>query len=216
MRRVLGVVMLVIGLVLSGGAAVVHWVVAPRMSQLPGDTSITRLYSGTAAIVANPSVTTGVTFGPGLMRDVPVTVRHDTTVIGTRGHDALVHDRRIVTLPGYTLADLNANFDVDRRTFLPGHKYPNATHAEGLTFNWPMNTQRHDYRGWVSDTGRTVGLHYVATVRHGGIETYMYKAHASAAPIVDPQLLKLLPSSSTQKELMRTTPSLQFSTRHLL
>src|SRR3954470_25074774 len=112
MRRVFGVVVLVLGLLLSGGAAVVHWIVAPRMSQLPGDTSTTRLYSGTAAIVANPSVPTGIPLGPGLMRNVPVTVRHDTTVIGTRGHDALVHDRRVVTLPGYTLADLNANFDV--------------------------------------------------------------------------------------------------------
>jgi hypothetical protein len=216
MRRISGIVLVVVGLLLSAGAGVVHWVLVPRMAQLPADTNVTRIYSGTAAVVANPTVVTGIRIGPGMMRDVPVEVHHNTAVVATRGHQALVRDTRVLTIPGYTLARLTNRFNVDRRTFQPGHAFASATPAQGLTFNWPMGTKAHDYTGWVSDTGRTTSLRYVDTALRGGVDTYVFRTHTAFAPITDPQILRILPSAMTQRQLMEITPSLQFSQKHLL
>ena len=193
-----------------------HWVLVPRLAQLPGDTNVTRIYSGNAAMVANPTVVTGTRIGPALLRDVPVEVQHNTKVVATRGHQALVRDTRVLTIPGYTLATLVNRFDVDRRTFMPGHAFANASPAQGLTFNWPMSTKPQNYSGWVSDIGRTTTAHYMGTAKHGGVDTYVFRVHTNFAPITDPQILALLPPVMTQRQLLDTTPSLQFSQKHLL
>jgi len=216
MRRISGLAAIVVGILFIGGAGVVHWVVVPQLAQLPAHQTTTRLYTGNAAIVANPTLVTGTRIGPGLMRDVPIAVRHTTGVIATSGHQALVHDERVMTMPGFTLADLVNRFDVDRRTFLPGDAFPSAVHASGITFNWPMGTKPHDYTGWVSDTGRTTVLHYAGTAQHAGITTYVYKVHTGFAPIRDPQVLKLLPGAMTKSQLLDVTPSLLYTQKHLL
>ena len=216
MRRISGIAAVVVGILLLGGAGAIHWVLVPRMAQLPSDTNTTRIYSGTAAMVANPTIVTGTRIGPGMMRNVPVEVHHNTTVIATHGHQALVRDTRVLTIPGYTLARLVSRFDVDRRTFQPGDAFASATPAVGLTFNWPMGTKPHDYTGWVTDTQQTTRLHYVGAARHGGIDTYVFRTKTAPAPITDPQLLSILPASMTQKQLLETTPSLLFTQKHLL
>lgn len=216
MRTRLGRLLVVLGVVAVGAAAAVHWVLVPRLAQLPGDTNTTRVYRGQAAIVANPTIVTGTRIGPGLLRDVPVEVQHNTNVVATRGHEALVSDKRVLTMPGYTLATLVNRFDVDRRTFLPGHAFASATPATGLTFNWPMSTKARNYTGWVSDTGRTTQLRYAGSARHAGVDTYVFRARTSFAPITDPQILRILPASMTQRQLMEITPSLLFTQKHLL
>lgn len=216
MSKVAGRVFVVLGLVAVGAAAAVQWVLVPRLAQLPDDTNTTRIYSGVAAVVANPTVVTGNLVGPGLLRNVPVEVQHNTRVLATRGHQALVNDRRVLTVPGYTLATLVNRFDVDRRTFLPGHAFASATKAEGLTFNWPMGTRPHDYVGWVSDTMKTTVLKYVGTERRAGVETYVFHTKTASAPITDPQILRILPASMTQRQLMEITPSLMFTQPRLL
>ena len=216
MRKVAGRIVGVLGVLAVGLAAVVHWVLVPRLAQLPGDTNTTRIYSGVAAVVANPTISSGTLIGPGLLRNVPVEVQHNTRVIATRGHQALVNDRRVLTVPGHTLATLVNRFDVDRRTFMPGHTFKSATKAVGLTFNWPMSTHPHDYVGWVTDTMQTTPLKYMGTERRAGVDTYIFRAHTSYAPITDPQILRILPASMTQRQLMEVTPSLLFTQQHLL
>jgi hypothetical protein len=216
MRKTVGRALVVLGLVAVSAAAVVHWVLVPRLAQLPGDTNTTRVYTGQAAIVANPTIVTGVRIGPGLLRNVPVEVQHNTSVIATRGHQALVSDKRVLTTPGYTLATLANRFDVDRRTFLPGRTFSSATPARGLTFNWSMGTKPQDYTGWVSDTQQTTPLQYSGAVRHAGVDTYVFRAQTAFAPITDAQILRILPASMTQRQLMEITPSLLFSRHHLL
>jgi hypothetical protein len=216
MRRTFGRILVVLGVVAVGAAAAVHWVLVPRLAQLPDDTNTTRIYSGQAAIVANPTIVTGTRIGPGLLRNVPVEVQHNTTVVATRGHEALVSDKRVLTMPGYTLATLVNRFDVDRRTFLPGHAFASAAPVTGLTFNWPMSTKARSYTGWVSDIGKTTQLRYVGTERHAGVDTYVFRAHTAFAPITDPQILRILPATMTQRQLMEITPSLLFTQKHLM
>lgn len=216
MRRKLGVLVLVLGVVFAAGAGVVHWVVAPRMAQLPSDTNTTRVYAGTAAVLLNPTVPTGTTMGPGLLHDVAIQVVHNDQVLASEGHAALVADRRVVTMSGFTVADLNYRYAVDRRTFLPVDAYPEVVAARGVTFNWPMYTQPHDYTGWVQDTMRTTALRYVGTVRHAGITTYEFRTSGPAHPITDPVLGTMLPTSMTKQQLLELTPSLGLSTHQLL
>jgi DUF3068 family protein len=216
MRRTIGIIVLVLGVVFVAGAGVVRWVVAPNMAQLPSDTNTTRMYDGTAAWLINPSVATGTRVGPGLLRNVPIQLRHTDRVVDTNGHSALVADERVVTVPGYTVADLKYLYGVDRRTFMPVDTYQKVVPASGVTFNWPMYTKPHDYTGWVQDTMMTTPLRYVATTQRGGVETYEFRTDGPAFPITDPVLGRMLPKSMTKAQLLELTPSLGLSTPQLL
>jgi len=216
MRRVVGVVVIVVGLLLVSAAAATRWVIAPAMSKLPGDTLTTRLYAGQAAALVNPTFATDVPSGPGVLHDVDITVRHTTQVLDTTSDVALVSDRRIVAMPGAVVADLGYRYAVDRKTFQASHGFPRTVAANGLTFNWPMDTQRHDYTGWVQDTLMTTPLHYVATVRHGGIRTYEFTARAGDQLISDPVMSRMLPARMSKVDMLRLTPSLGLTHKQLL
>jgi hypothetical protein len=216
MRRTFGVLSVVLGLLLVVGAGVVNWVVAPSLAQLPGDTLTTRLYAGHAASLVNPTFATDVPSGPGVLHNVNIGIRHTTAVVETRGSDALVSDRRVVTMPGYLVADLGYRYSVDRKSFQAGRSFPGVVPATGLTFNWPMSAKPHDYVGWVQDTMRTTPLRYVATVKHGGISTYEYRAQAADRVIRDRALGRMLPSTMSKADMLAMTPSLGLTHEQLL
>jgi hypothetical protein len=216
MHRRLAVVLAVLGVLLVSAAGVVRWVVGPAMSKLPSDTATTRLYAGQAAAFVNPTFATDVPSGPGILHDVPIAVRHTTTVLDTTSSRALVADRRVVTLAGGVAADLNYRYGVDRKSFEAVGGFRGVVAANGLTFNWPMNAKPHDYVGWVQDTLMTTPLHYVATVRHGGIKTYEFTAQAGDQLISDPVLNRMLPATMSKTDMLRLTPSLGLSHRQLL
>ena len=216
MHRKSAVVLMVLGLVLVASAGVVRWVVGPAMSKLPADTQTTRLYAGQAAAFVNPTFATDIPSGPGVLHDVPIAARHTTTVLDTTSSKALVADRRIITLTDGVAADLNYRYAVDRKSFEAVGGFPRVVAANGLTFNWPMNTKPHDYTGWVQDTLTTTPLHYVATVRHGGIQTYEFTAHASDQIISDRVLNRLLPATMSKSDMLRLTPSLGLSHEQLI
>src|SRR4051794_10437075 len=117
MRRVFGAVVAVLGVLLLVGAGVIHWAVAPSVAQLPGDTNTTRLYAGRASSLVNPTFATDIPSGPGVLHDVTIAIRHTTRVVETKDSDAIVADRRVVTMPGYLVADLNYRYSVDRKSF---------------------------------------------------------------------------------------------------
>jgi hypothetical protein len=215
MRKIFGFATLSIGLVLVAAAALVSWVVAPRLAMLPDDTDVVRVYAGTASVMVNPTSLTGTTFGPGVLRDVPITLRHHTQVVRTDGDIALVSDQRAVDIPGFTVADFTYRFSVDRESMLPAAGFGVPAH-QGLTFNWPMDTQRHDYQGWVVDAQAPTTLTYVGEGTRGGVDTYIYKTTVADTVIRDPQLLSVLPPTMTKDQILALTPSLQLSERQLL
>jgi hypothetical protein len=217
MRRIPWFVMIVVGIVLAAGAGIVRWSVAPSMTVLPGDTNTSRTYTGVAATLANPAWLAGNRTVPALLHNIPVTVVHSDKVLQTNGDNALVSDRRLLTVPGFTLADLTNRYAVDRKNLGPGSAsgFTGVTDQRGLTFNWPIGTNKHDYTGWVSDTGRTVTLRYAGEATRGGVDTYVFKADVPVTRITDPQLLKLLPQSMPKSELLTMVPSLGLSTSEL-
>jgi hypothetical protein len=215
MRKVLGYSTTGLGLALIVAAILVSWVVAPRMAMLPGDTDVLRVYGGTASVLVNPTSLTGTTFGPGILRDVPITVRHHTEVARTDGQDALVHDQRAIDMTSFNVADFTYTFAVDRKNMGPAEAFGAPPH-QGLTFNWPMDTMRHDYTGWVVDSQESTPVHYVGEGTRGGADTYMFTAHVPESVIRDPHLLAILPATMTKQQIMDLTPSLQLSEEQLL
>jgi hypothetical protein len=216
MRKIFGTATLSLGLVLVVAAALMSWVVAPRLAMLPDDTDTVRVYAGTASIMVNPTSLTGTTFGPGVLRDVPITLRHHTKVVRTDGTMAVVSDQRAVDIPGFTVADFTYRFAVDRKDMGPVSGFSGVPAYEGLTFNWPMDTQRQDYTGWVVDAQDTTRLEYVGEGTRGGVDTYIYRTTVPTTQIRDPQLLGVLPPTMTKAQILQLTPSLQLSEDKLM
>ena len=208
MRRIAWYAGLVVGLLLLVAAPVVRWGVAPAVTVLPGDTNTMRVYTGMASTVINPSVARGTLFGPALLHDQPVTVQHHVTVKDTSGNDALVAERKTVSIPGTTVANINHSYAVDRKSLGRGSGFDNVTVQTGQTFNWPIHTAKHNYVGWVGDTQTTTTLHYVGTATRDGVETYVYTATVPTARITDPAMLAALPAALPKSLLSSMVPSL--------
>jgi hypothetical protein len=216
MRKVFGIVALSLGLVLVAAAALVSWVIAPKLTVLPADTDTQRVYAGNAVTLVNPTSLTGTTFGPGVLHDVAVTVIHYTKVLRTDGDSALVSDARSLHVPGFTIADFDYRFSVDRTSMGPSDAFPSAPPHEGVTFNFPLDTQKHDYTGWVADTQSTTHLEYVSEGSRGGEDAYIFKTAVPTTEIRDPQLLAVLPKTLTKEQILELTPSLGLTTEQLL
>jgi len=208
MRRFLWWFGLVMGVVLIAGSGVVRWVVAPAVTVLPSDTNTQRTYTGTATSVINPSIATGTLFGPAILHDQPVTVMHHVKVLKTNGDNALVSDGKKVSILGHTIADQTHRYAVDRKDMGRGSAFADVTQQSGVTFNWPINTQKHDYTGWVSDTRSTTTLKYAGEAKRGGVDTYVFKATVPQTPITDPVELAQLPTSMSKSMLNSMAPSL--------
>jgi len=133
-------------------AGMVRWVVAPDRAVLRGDTNTTRTYSGTAALLLNPKALTSASGEQVLLRNVPIAVAHQTQVLGTRGDSALVSDAKAIKVGGSTVAAVDYRYAINRTNMARGSGYSGVLSQNGLTFNWPIRTQRHDYTGWVPDT----------------------------------------------------------------
>lgn len=215
MRRITATVALVLGVLLIAGAGVVRWVVAPSMIVLPSDTNTTRVYAGTASAVMNPTLLTGTLFGPALLRNQPAEVRHTDRVLSTSGSNALVADSRVVTIPGFTVANLTARYAVDRKTMSRGSGFTGAISPSGVSFNWPIDTKKHNYLGWVPDTHTTTTLVYRGTATRGGISTYVFKATVTPQRIIDSQLLAALPASMTKSMLTSSAATLGLTSTQL-
>jgi hypothetical protein len=215
MRKVSGIAALVLGLVLIAASGVVRFSLADKLAVMPGDLETQRIYTGTAAVLVNPSSLTGVTIGPGILRNVPITVRHYTEAIDTKGNAALVHDERIVSAGSWIAADLNYRFGIDRKTFSHAGGFPDLAKSNGLTINWPIGTNKHDYIGWIIDAQRAAPVSFLGTAKRGGIETYVFRAVIPTMRIRDPELLKILPPEMSKKQLLQLTPSLELPLKKL-
>ena len=207
MRRTAGYTGLVLGLLLIVTAGLIRWVVAPNKTVLPGNTDTTRTYAGTAAVLFNPAALTG-TGGQVLAHGVPITVVHHTKVLGTSGNNALVSDARSVSAGGQPVAAVDYRYAVNRKSLGAGSGFSNVIAQTGLTFNWPINTQKRDYTGWVSDTHQATTLRYTGTANRGGVSVYTYTATTKPAQIVDPQVLKGLPQSLPKATLVQLATQL--------
>ena len=206
MRKTLSFLAVGLGVLVLISAAVVRFAVAPAKAVLPSDTDTTRNYTGTAATLFNAAALTQG--GSPLLTGVPISVVHRTQVLDTKGGNALVSDSKAVLANKTPVASVDYRYAVDRTDLGAGSGFSNVVQQKGLTFNWPVRTAKHDYTGWVSDTGQTTTLKYTGTAKRGGINTYVFTTTTKAAPITDAQVLKALPSGLPKATLVQLATSL--------
>lgn len=216
MRRISGIVLLLVGILLVAAAGVVRWAVAPAVTVLPSDTNTTRVYTGTAASALNPTLLTGKLSGPAILKNLPATVTHTVKVVDTTAHNALVTDRKAVSVAGQKIADYTDRYAVDRKNMGHGTGFSGVTaNQTGITFNWPIDTKKHNYTGWSSDAQKTVTLHYVGTAKRGGIDTYVFTDSLATSKITNEVELEGLPQSLPKSALASLAPSLGLSAAQL-
>jgi hypothetical protein len=208
MRKLASIVAIALGVVCLILAAGVRWVAAPHFAVLPSDTNTTRTYTGTAATLLNAAALESTSAGPVLIQNAPISLVHTTKVLKTKGSNALVSDAGTLKVSGKALAGFDYRYAVDRTSMGAGSGFDGVVKQTGITFNWPIRTQKHDYPGWVSDTNTAIPLKYTGTAKHGGLSTLVYTTTMKPTLVTDPQTLKELPAALPKATIAQLAGSL--------
>jgi len=184
-RRILGGILLGIGIVLVVASLVLMLVIVPGMKQFPDDVDTTRAYEGTAPVMFDPA-----TFQ--FMKDLKIDLTRHFKTEATDGGVALVEEEQSLSSQGQVIQKVSKRYAIDRKTMEAATHYP-ASWAEmegfwpreGLVLGWPIGTEKKDYQGWSDDYRDTVTLKYSGEVKHdrAGINTYYFTASSGPRPI---------------------------------
>jgi Porin PorA len=198
-RAVLGSVLAIVGVLLMGAAAILHYVVVPRQSKLPSDTDETRHYAGTANVLVNPQALATGDRVHGVITNVPINATQVVQVVASTGSAAQVTDKRtLTTANGQAIGGTSNTYAVERRSLEATTSHPSdwtVTPAEGLTVSFPIPAKKQNYTGWVPETQTTTQLTYTREETVGGTNTYVYTANVNPTPIKDKQVLGTLPQA---------------------
>jgi hypothetical protein len=198
-RAVIGSVLAIIGVLLMGAAATLHYVVVPRQSKLPTDTDETRHYAGTANVLVNPQALAAGDRTRGILTNIPVNATRVVQVVASTGSAAQVTDKRsLSTANGQAIGATSNTYAVERRSLEATSSHPSdwtVQPAHGLTVSFPIPSKKQDYTGWVAETQTTTPLKYTREESRNGINTYVYQVTVSPTPIKDKQVLGALPPS---------------------
>ena len=209
MRRRVPPLLLLLGVLLLVAAATLRWVAAPRLAVLPADTDTTRHYAGTAAVAVDKRALTAPGSTPLVLKDVPVAITNRSRVLDVDGSDALLSSAKTVDVNGERMVSVDYRYAVDRSDMGRGSGFPDVVEQNGITFNWPIRTEKKTYIAWVQDTGRSLPLIYKGTERKAGVLTYVFEATTPTThEVVDEQALAALPASIGKLDAVELLPSL--------
>ena len=204
MKKGLGWILAVVGVVLVAAGLVMALAVVPGMKKMPADTDVTRTYEGTMPVMLNPQ-----TFE--FVRDVPIELKRHFKVVETDGDLALVKEERTMTSGGQPLEQMVCDYSINRSTMMWGTGYPEAWKSsegfwdrEGIVLSWPIDSQKHDYTGWSDDYRSTVPLEFANETKHArsGMTLYTYISASVARPIAPEEVAALgLPATLPKKQL---------------
>lgn len=202
-------VLLLLGVLLLIGAATLRWVIAPSVAVLPADTDTTRHYAGTAVVAVDKAALAAPGSTPLVLKDVPVAITNRTRVLEADGDNALISSAKTVDVNGAQMVSVDYRYAVNRSTMVEGKGFPDVVEQDGITFSWPIRTEKRNYMGWVQDTGRPLPLIYTGTERKAGVLTYVFEASTPFAhQITDEQALKALPDSIGKLDAVKLLPTL--------
>ena len=189
----------VVGVLLLVAAALLAWWITPSyIARLQSNSNTVRTYDGQIRTLLNPAALRTGNLSQAFRTGLPETLRRQVTVQQTSGNTALVKDATTLTTSGLQIGAISSQYAVDRTSLEATASHPgnwSVTNAKGLTFNWPINTQRQNYTGWVPFTETTTPLKYVKQEPQGGVNTYVYQATVPPTPIRNPQVLRALPTT---------------------
>jgi len=204
MKRTLACVLSGLGAVLVIAGLVVMLAVVPSMKKLPADTNEARTYTGTIATLLDPQTFTFV-------KDQPMTIARSFKVTATDGDLAQVQEKRVMSVAGTPVRTQTFSYVVNDKTMMSvsGDQVP-ADWAkadgywarEGLTFSWPIGTQKQDYPGWSEDYRDTVTLAYVGEAQHAGAALLHYTSASGPRPMAAEEVQALgLPAALPKQAL---------------
>ncbi len=204
-RKMLGGVLLVLGLALIAIGLVVMFVIVPGMKQFPDDVDTTRNYNGTMPVLLNPA-----TFE--FMTDLSVDLERHFETEEVDGDIALVLEVQTLSMGGQPLsAPVVKRHVIDRKTMEFVEDYSGDWTAlegfvprGGLVLGWPIDAEKEDYDGWSDDYQTKVLLEYVDTRDHprAEIETYYFTSSSGPLPINPLAVAAMgLPAELTQAQI---------------
>jgi hypothetical protein len=203
MKRIGGLVSIVLGVVLILVAAVIRFVILPGQAQWPDDVDSTRIFEGTLHVMLNPQALAAMDLPNLFMREVPITLSRHVTTEDVNGGKAMV--REVATLydpGGNELQGSESWYAIDRKSMraIPAgsaadmRNSDKVTDREGLVIGFPIGTEAKDYKGWSSDYQTVLDVKYVREEERGGVNTYVFEAASSPMETRDPEKLALFPS----------------------
>jgi hypothetical protein len=186
-RKTWGGIVLCVGVLLLAAGLVLMLAIVPSMKKLPGDTNVTRHYTGTMAVLLNPK-----TFE--FMKGLPVDITRHLFVEKTDGNLALVDEDITMTSQGTPLAQQLKRFIVDRKTNAEAsggpadwQKLPGVVAArQGVVFAFPPGVEKKDYTGWSDDYMATVPMKFVDVIKGGQLDGMYHFTSVSPAKPIDP------------------------------
>jgi hypothetical protein len=184
-RRILGGILLGIGIVLVVAGLVLMLIIVPGMKQFPDDVNTTRTYVGTAPVIFDPAAFQ-------FMKDLNIDLTRHFETESTDGGVALVKEEQSLSSQGQLIQEVLKRYAIDRKSMETTAHYP-ASWAEldgflprqGLVIGWPIGTEKKDYQAWNDDYRTTVPLTYSGEVQHdrAKINTYYFTASSGPLPI---------------------------------
>lgn len=203
-RKLLGGLLLVLGIVLIAAGLVVMFVIVPGMKQFPEDVDTTRVYAGTMPVMLNPE-----TFE--FMNDIEVDLERHFETEEVDGDIALVLEDQLLSTQGQPLTQIIKRHAIDRETMMFVDDYPESwaekegfAPREGLVLGWPIDTEKKDYDGWSDDYQSIVPLVFVDEREHprAGIDTYYFTSESGPQPIVPAAVDAMgLPTELTHEQI---------------
>jgi hypothetical protein len=214
--RRLPIALALLGVLLVAAAGVVRFGVLPAAAKLPAGTNTTNVYQGTARVLLNQAALAPGSTAPLLLENLPLQIKETVRVLKANGSAAVVDYRATGSAAGKSLPGLDNRYAVDRTTLAPTTSIlgKGLTAARGLTISFPIGTARHDYTGWVQDTGTTTPLRFAGTATSVALPTatgsrsyalgfaaYVFEQKTPPALITDPQELASLPRGVPKAEI---------------
>ena len=212
-RKVLGGVLVILGVALIVIALVVAYVIVPGMKQFPSNVDTTRMYEGTVPVQLNPD-----TFE--IMTNLSVDLKRHFMTVDTDGDKALVKEEQTLSVKdGPVLQDIVKYHAINRKTMEGLMTYPakwdgeeNLFPREGLSLGWPIDAKQRDYTGWSDDYRAPVELRYEGEFEHprAHITTYYFTAQSDPSPIVPEAVAAMhLPTEISQDQLATLVGGMQ-------
>jgi hypothetical protein len=203
------VILAVVGVLLLAGAAVVRFVVLPKVSTLPSGFDTTQSYSGTYDGV-NPAALAGSSAGTTVLRNAPMTAGRRYQTSSVDGNTAIVTRTLQRALAGQSQPAAQVRYAVDRTDFT-GQPAPSGSSgvvaSQGQIFSLPLHPSTSgSYRLWDEATAKAYPLGYKGTTTVAGRTTYQFTTTAEGT-LADPASLGL-PTSVTRPQLTALAPSL--------
>lgn len=216
MRKLLGGLLLVLGLVLVVAGVVVMFVIVPGMKQWPDDVDTVRDYEGTVPVLLNAQ---NLEF----MRDLDVKLERHVKTEEVEGDLALVSEAQTLsTADGQPLLQSNYRYSINRKTMEWGADYPDSWKdgegfwdREGLVIGWPIDTEAKDYMLWSDNYREPIQAKYDGEEEHerSGMDTYLFTSSGEARPI-DTAVVQAagFPGELTQEQLGALIQGLEIDT----